>query len=118
MQSILKVLLCFLSILSSFVLVGCRGDTQPDTYKFAHIPGGKYEIGNVIGDKDIDNNPVRSVTLSPYSMAVNDVTKTEWDIVQTWALTHGVAGRSKCTTSGRNERLESAPLLVRENSSI
>jgi hypothetical protein len=29
-----------------------------------------------------------------------------------------VAGRSKCTTSGRNERLESAPLLVRENSSI
>jgi sulfatase modifying factor 1 len=43
----------------------------------------------VIGDKDIENNPVRSVTLSSYSMAVNDVTKTEWDIVQTWALTHG-----------------------------
>ena len=35
-----------------------------------------------------DNNPVRSVTLSPYSMAVNDTTTAQWDTVRRWALTH------------------------------
>ena len=76
-------------------------NVQPNTFKFAQIPRGTYQIGNVIGDRDtyelgnrlgervIEDNPVRSVTLSAYSMAVNDVTKAEWDAVRTWAMTHG-----------------------------
>jgi formylglycine-generating enzyme required for sulfatase activity len=59
------------------------------SFDLAPISGGTYTIGNVIGDADITDNPVRSVTLSPYSMAVNDTTKAQWDTVRTWALTHG-----------------------------
>lgn len=58
-------------------------------YQFASIPGGTYEVGNVIGDLDITDNPIRSVTLSAYSMAVTDVTKDQWDTVRMWALTKG-----------------------------
>jgi len=61
----------------------------PLSFALAPISGGTYTIGNVIGDADITDNPVRSVTLSPYSMAVNDTTKAQWDTVRTWALTHG-----------------------------
>jgi formylglycine-generating enzyme len=60
-----------------------------DTYKFTPIPGKTCEIGNVVGDDDITDNPIRSVTLSPYCMAVNDTTKAEWDTVRTWGTTHG-----------------------------
>jgi len=60
----------------------------PLSFALAPISGGTYTIGNVIGDADITDNPVRSVTLSPYSMAVNDTTKAQWDTVRTWALTH------------------------------
>ncbi|NBV85546.1 MAG: hypothetical protein EBS01_04630, partial [Verrucomicrobia bacterium] len=56
---------------------------------FAAIPVGSYQLGNVSGDPDIGNNPVRSVTLSPYSVAFNDTTKAQWDTVRTWGLTHG-----------------------------
>lgn len=59
------------------------------SYNFASIPGGTYEVGNVIGDDDISDNPIRSVTLSPYCVAVNDTTEAEWNTVRTWGLTHG-----------------------------
>ncbi len=51
----------------------------PVSFALAPIPGGTYTIGDA----------VRSVTLSPYSMAVIDTTKAHWDTVRAWALTHG-----------------------------
>jgi len=56
---------------------------------FAPIPGGTYQIGNLIGDSDITNAGTVTVTLSPYYMAVNDTTKAQWDTVRTWAATNG-----------------------------
>jgi sulfatase modifying factor 1 len=56
---------------------------------FAPIPGGTYQMGNLIGDSDITNAGTVSVTLSPYYMAVNDTTKAQWDTVRTWAATNG-----------------------------
>ena len=56
---------------------------------FAPIPGGTYQMGNLIRDSNITNAGTVSVTLSPYYMAVNDTTKAQWDTVRTWAATNG-----------------------------
>jgi formylglycine-generating enzyme required for sulfatase activity len=56
---------------------------------FAPIPGGAYQMGNLIGDSNITDAGTVSVTLSPYYMAVNDTTKAQWDTVRTWASTNG-----------------------------
>jgi sulfatase modifying factor 1 len=56
---------------------------------FAPIPGGTYQIGNLIGDSDITNAVSVAVTLSPYYMAVQPTTKAQWDIVRTWAASNG-----------------------------
>ncbi|MEI6873124.1 MAG: SUMF1/EgtB/PvdO family nonheme iron enzyme, partial [Verrucomicrobiota bacterium] len=56
---------------------------------FANIPAGTYTIGNVIGDPDITDAPVTSVTLSAYSMAVNDTTFGQWEKVRDWAYQRG-----------------------------
>lgn len=53
------------------------------------IAGGTYTIGNVIGDSDITDNPVREVILSAYYMAVNDITKAQWDTVRSWGGSNG-----------------------------
>ena len=47
-------------------------------------------MGNAMAeDKDITNAPIHTVTLSAFYMAKNLVTKTDWDEVRTWGLTHG-----------------------------
>jgi len=42
-----------------------------------------------VRDSDIPDSLVRTVTLSAYSIAINDTSKAQWDSVRTWALTHG-----------------------------
>jgi formylglycine-generating enzyme len=56
---------------------------------FAPIPGGNYQMGNLIGDSSITNAGTVTVTLSPYYIGVNDVTKAQWDEVRTWATSNG-----------------------------
>jgi formylglycine-generating enzyme required for sulfatase activity len=56
---------------------------------FAPIPGGTYQMGNLIGDSDIINAGTVTVTLSPYYMAVYHTTKEQWDSVRTWATSNG-----------------------------
>jgi formylglycine-generating enzyme required for sulfatase activity len=56
---------------------------------FAPIPGGTYQMGNLIGDSDIPDAAPVGVTLSPYYMAVKDTTKAQWDAVRTWAAANG-----------------------------
>ena len=55
---------------------------------FANIPGGTYRIGDQSGDSLWDA-PSTSVTLSAYSMAVNDTTYAQWNTVREWASQHG-----------------------------
>ena len=65
-------------------------DLTSDTgFTFAPIPGGTYQMGNLIGDSDITDAGTVSVTLSPYYMAVHDTTKAQWDTVRTWATANG-----------------------------
>jgi formylglycine-generating enzyme required for sulfatase activity len=56
---------------------------------FAPIPGGTYQIGNLVGDSDITNAGTVSVTLSPYSMSVHDTSEAQWDAVHSWATSNG-----------------------------
>jgi formylglycine-generating enzyme len=56
---------------------------------FAPIPGGTYQMGNLIGDSDITDAGMVTVTLSPYYLAVHPTTKAQWDTVRTWAATKG-----------------------------
>jgi formylglycine-generating enzyme required for sulfatase activity len=56
---------------------------------FAPIPGGTYQMGNLVGDADITDAGTVSVTLSPYYMGVHHTTKAQWDAVRTWAAAKG-----------------------------
>jgi sulfatase modifying factor 1 len=61
-------------------------------YPFVKIPGGAYQMGNLIGDSDILDAGTVSVTLNPYYMAIHPTTKAQWDIVRTWATGNGYTG--------------------------
>jgi formylglycine-generating enzyme len=54
----------------------------------ALIPGGTYQMGNLIGDSNIADAGTVTVTLSPYYMAVYPTTKAQWDTVRTWAASN------------------------------
>ncbi len=56
---------------------------------FAPIPGGTYQMGNLVGDADITDAGTVTVMLSPYYMSVNHTTKAQWDLVRTWAASKG-----------------------------
>jgi formylglycine-generating enzyme required for sulfatase activity len=66
-----------------------RTSIMSEVGTFAPIPGGTYQMGNVIGDSDITNAAPVSVTLSPYYMAVHPTTKAQWDSIRTWATANG-----------------------------
>jgi formylglycine-generating enzyme required for sulfatase activity len=54
------------------------------------IPAGTFTMGNsVAADTDITDAPTRTVNVSAFYMAQNLVTKAEWDVVRTWALSNG-----------------------------
>ena len=69
-----------------------RTSIMSEVGTFAPIPGGTYQMGNLSGDSNITDAGTVSVTLSPYYMAVNDTTKSQWDAVRTWALANGYTG--------------------------
>ncbi|MCX6840567.1 MAG: SUMF1/EgtB/PvdO family nonheme iron enzyme, partial [Verrucomicrobia bacterium] len=56
---------------------------------YTRIPAGSYQRGNVIGDVDITDAPVQTVTLSEYYMQTTETTKSQWDLVRNWASTQG-----------------------------
>jgi formylglycine-generating enzyme required for sulfatase activity len=58
------------------------------SYGFAKIPGGVHQMGNVIGDTDITDAPVTTVSLSGFYLSVNHTTKEQWDAVWTWATSN------------------------------
>lgn len=58
-------------------------------YAFVKIPGGTYQIGNLIGDGDLAPVGTSTVTLSPFYLAVNATTKAQWDVVRAWAVGYG-----------------------------
>jgi sulfatase modifying factor 1 len=88
---------------SSQIKVRVRAwDMTSDTgFTFVPIPGGTYQMGNLIGDSDITDAGTVTVTLSPYYMSVHPTTKAQWDTVRTWASTNGytdlAAGAGKAT---------------------
>jgi formylglycine-generating enzyme required for sulfatase activity len=67
--------------------------------KFVKIPGGTYQIGNLIGDSDLTNAGTVTVTLSSYYMAAHLTTKAQWDAVRSWGGSKGytdlAGGRGK-----------------------
>ncbi|MEK0447019.1 MAG: hypothetical protein RLZZ399_2340 [Verrucomicrobiota bacterium] len=58
-------------------------------YGFVRIPGGNYQIGNLMGDSDLSYAPVTSVMLSGFYLAAHQTTKAQWDVVFSWATGNG-----------------------------
>ena len=55
---------------------------------FVTIPAGSFTMGRTSGDTDSNAPPV-TVTVSQFYMGKNEVTKAEWDVVRTWAISNG-----------------------------
>jgi formylglycine-generating enzyme required for sulfatase activity len=66
--------------------------TPPVPAGFALIPAGSFDMGNALsasGDGYSWELPVHTVSVSAFYMEQNLVTKAQWDVVYTWALTNG-----------------------------
>ncbi|PAW61420.1 MAG: hypothetical protein B9S37_05580 [Verrucomicrobiia bacterium Tous-C3TDCM] len=57
---------------------------------FVRIPASSFTMGRTSGDTDSNAPPV-NVTVSQFYMGKNEVTKAEWDVVRTWAISNGYA---------------------------
>jgi len=62
-------------------------NSPPAPDGFALIPTGSFEMGDSL-DGDTNALPVHTVYVSAFYMAKYLVTKADWDVVQTWGLTH------------------------------
>jgi len=62
-------------------------DPNPPIASFVLIPAGSYQRGDNLDA--MPDAPVQAVSLSPYYMAVNNITQAQWDLVRTWAVGNG-----------------------------
>jgi sulfatase modifying factor 1 len=56
---------------------------------FALIPAGAFQMGDALGDGDVDERPVHTVNVSAFFLQVKETTKAEWDSVRSWAVANG-----------------------------
>jgi formylglycine-generating enzyme required for sulfatase activity len=83
--------LCLLFALCMLILVvGCSSlnSRQPDSYidpvtgmEFTLIPGGCFQMGNLWGKGDPNEEPVHRVCLDDYYLAKTEVTQAQWQKV-------------------------------------
>jgi formylglycine-generating enzyme required for sulfatase activity len=57
---------------------------------FVGIPAGSFVMGNVIGDSDITDAPVTTVTVSAFMMDSNLVTGSQWQLVTGYAASNNL----------------------------
>lgn len=74
----------FLISLISLTASALKADEE-----FAAIPAGEFRMGNTLGDSDLSNIPIRTITLDSFNIGRYEVTKAEWDRVVTWANVNG-----------------------------
>ncbi len=55
---------------------------------FVTIPAGSFTMGRTSGDTESHAPPPVNVTVSQFYMGKNEVTKAEWDVVRTWAISN------------------------------
>jgi formylglycine-generating enzyme len=55
------------------------------------IPSGPFTMGDTMGDGNASELPPHQVFVTAFYMEQNDVTKTLWDNVRSWAVQHGYA---------------------------
>jgi len=85
---------------------GKPSTVEATAYAFVTIPAGRYQRGDVSGDNDFGGAPVQQVTLSGYSMAVNDTTKAQWDAVRTQGSPHGYTDLAEGGGRGGNHPVQ------------
>lgn len=56
-----------------------KGSTVEAPDNFIRIPGGKFEMGDVMGDKENSTETIHQVTVSPFYMAPYEITFDEYD---------------------------------------
>jgi len=62
---------------------------SPESDGFALIPAGSFQMGDALADGNADELPVHTVQVSAFYMAQYEVTKSLWDEVRIWGLSHG-----------------------------
>ena len=61
----------------------------PRPYNMALIPAGSFPMGDTFNEGDTNELPVHTVAVSAFYMDKYEVTKSLWDDVYLWAITHG-----------------------------
>ena len=56
---------------------------------FSFIPAGAFTMGDSFREAGSNELPTRTVTLTAFYMGQKEVTKTEWEAMRTWAVSHG-----------------------------
>lgn len=80
---------------SLFVRVQIAAPTMPPPSDFVLIPGGSFQMGDVIGDlipngdRALKELPVHTVNVRAFFLQARETTKAEWDKVRVWALRNG-----------------------------
>jgi formylglycine-generating enzyme required for sulfatase activity len=63
--------------------------TKPDPKVMAAIPAGPFEMGDAMGDGNVNESPLHTVEVGAFYMDRYLVTKAMWDEVYSWAVRHG-----------------------------
>ena len=69
------------------------------------IPDGAFTMGDSLDG--ISDAPIRTVTLSAFYMGQREVTKSEWDAVKAWAVSHGYTDLTAGTSRAANYPVQS-----------
>jgi len=56
---------------------------------FTPIPAGAFQMGDILGDGLPAERPAHNVQVSAFQVEQKLVSKVDWNIVRTWAATHG-----------------------------
>jgi formylglycine-generating enzyme required for sulfatase activity len=94
---------CAVSVMSSFAEDANEPVTTYPNFKlekseveFVELPGGVFKMGGEYSNgetkKKVVNNPIRDVTISPFSMGKYELTWKQWSIVKEWSLKNGYGG--------------------------
>jgi formylglycine-generating enzyme required for sulfatase activity len=71
------VIVGLIALIAAFVLPIVRNTTPRSSVTFVSVPGGKFQMGGIVG-ADKENEPVHSVMISSFEMSAYEITNAQY----------------------------------------